>query len=222
MPLGRGSVGLVADVVRTRGRQRTADENGEIPEEIYRATLKLMAQKPFSEISVAQILRGAQVSRATFYAYFSSRFAVLLGLLERAMDDIFQTVSPFLRRTADDPPEAALERSITDVTRAWRRHRVVLQAVNHHWPTEASLRDRWLEITGRFIEAGATEIERERESGVIVSTVPSRQLAATLFWGTERVLHIAGLGVDPDLPDEDAAVEPLVALWAGALYGHPH
>ncbi|WP_442902726.1 TetR/AcrR family transcriptional regulator [Gordonia sp. HS-NH1] len=209
-------------MVRTRGRQRTADDDGEIPAEIYAATRELMRHKTFAEISVAQILTEAQVSRATFYAYFSSRFAVLRGLLEQAMDDIFQTVSPFLRRSAEDPPEAALERSIAEVTRTWRRHRTVLQAVNHHWPTEPSLQELWLEITGRFIEAGATEIERERETGVMVSTVPSRQLAATLFWGTERVLHIAGLGMDPDLPDEDAAVEPLVALWSGALYGHPH
>jgi len=212
----------VADVVRTRGKQRTADEDGEIADEIYRATLELMAHTTFGDISVAAILREAQVSRATFYSYFSSRFAVLRGLLERAMDDIFQTVSPFLRRTADDPPEAALERSIRAVATTWRRHRVVLQAVNHHWSTEPELRELWLEITSRFIEAGASEIERERRSGVMVSSVPSRQLASTLFWGTERVLHIAGLGVDPELPDEDAAIEPLVTLWSGALYGHPH
>jgi hypothetical protein len=50
--------------------------------------------------------------------------------------------------------------------------------------------------------------------------VPSRTLAATLFWGTERVLSVAGMGVEPDLVDEEAAVAPLVAMWRGTLYGH--
>ena len=47
----------------------------------------------------------------------------------------------------------------------------------------------------------------------------SRALVTSLFWGTERILHVAGLGIDPDLPDEEAAVEPLVAMWRGTLYG---
>jgi TetR/AcrR family transcriptional regulator, ethionamide resistance regulator len=51
-----------------------------------------------------------------------------------------------------------------------------------------------------------------------VTSVPSRQLASTLFWGTERVLYIAGLGVDPNLGAEESLVDPLVTLWQGALY----
>ena len=204
---------------RAVGRRRVADTDRAAAESIYSATARLLAQQSFNDISVAQILTEANVSRATFYFYFASKFSVLSGLLERAMDDIFETVQPFLARSPEDPPAVALQRSIRAVTRAWHRHRPVLQAANHHWPSEPEVRTLWLAIAERFIAAGAVEIERERAAGLITSQVPGRTLAATLFWGTERVLYIAGLGVEPNLADEETAVDALVTMWRGTLYG---
>jgi AcrR family transcriptional regulator len=203
---------------RAVGRRRVADTEASAAESIFSATARLLARQSFSDISVAQILIEAKVSRATFYFYFSSKFSVLSGLLERAMNDIFETVQPFLARSPDDPPTVALQRSIRAVTQAWHRHRPVLQAANHHWHAEPELRSLWLAIAERFISAGAAEIDRERAAGIITSQVPSRTLAATLFWGTERVLYVAGLGVEPSLADEEAAVDVLVTMWRGTLY----
>jgi AcrR family transcriptional regulator len=203
---------------RAVGRRRVADTEGSAAENIFSATARLLARQSFSDISVAQILTEASISRATFYFYFSSKFSVLSALLERAMNDIFETVQPFLARSPEDSPTVALQRSIRAVTQAWHRHRPVLQAANHHWHSEPELRSLWLAITERFITAGAAEIDRERAAGIITSQVPSRTLAATLFWGTERVLYIAGLGVEPNLADEEAAVDVLVTMWRGTLY----
>ncbi|WAJ43434.1 TetR/AcrR family transcriptional regulator [Mycobacterium sp. Aquia_216] len=203
---------------RAVGRRRVADTDTSAAESIFSATARLLAQQSFNDISVAQILTEAKISRATFYFYFASKFSVLSALLERAMDDIFETVQPFLARSPDDSPTVALQRSIRAVTQAWHRHRAVLQAANHHWHAEPELRTLWLGITERFISAGAAEIDRERAAGIITSPVPSRILAATLFWGTERVLYIAGLGVEPALADEEAAVDALVTMWRGTLY----
>ena len=182
------------------------------------ATHQLLEEKAFSDISVADILTAAGVSRATFYFYFASKFSVLCALLERAMDDIFGTVQPFLARSDDDAPEEALERSLRAVTTAWHRHRSVLQATARHWHSDSGLHELWLAIAERFISAGAEEIERERAAGLITSKDSGRTLAATLFWGTERVLYIAGAGVEPTLANEEAAVGPLVAMWHGTLY----
>ena len=203
---------------RAVGRRRVADTDRSAAESIFSATARLLARQSFTDVSVAQILTEAKVSRATFYFYFASKFSVLSGLLERAMNDIFETVQPFLARSPEDPPPVALRRSIRAVTQAWHRHRAVLQAANHHWHSEPELRSLWLAIAERFIAAGALEIERERAAGIITSQVPSRTLAATLFWGTERVLYIAGLGVEPTLADEEAAVDALVTMWRGTLY----
>jgi TetR/AcrR family transcriptional regulator, ethionamide resistance regulator len=205
---------------RAVGRRRVADtDRASAAESIFAATARLLARQSFNDISVAQILTEAKISRATFYFYFASKFSVLSGLLERAMNDIFETVQPFLARSPQDPPTVALQRSIRAVTRAWHRHRPVLQAANHHWHSGPELRDLWLVIVERFVAAGAVEIEREREAGLITSQVASRTLAASLFWATERVLYIAGLGVEPSLADEEASVDTLVAMWRGTLYG---
>jgi TetR/AcrR family transcriptional regulator, ethionamide resistance regulator len=206
---------------RAQGRPRSVDAAGiSAAEGIYAATARLMERLPFNEISVAQILTEAGVSRTTFYFYFASKFTVLSGLLSRAMDDIFETVQPFLSRSPADEPRVALERSIRQVTNVWHRHRLVLRAVSHHWQTESELHSLWLNVVERFVVAGAAEIDRERAAGMIASSVPGRTLAATLFWGTERVLSVAGMGVEPNLPDEEAAVASLVAMWQGTLYGH--
>jgi TetR/AcrR family transcriptional regulator, ethionamide resistance regulator len=203
---------------RAVGRRRVADTEASAAESIFSATARLLARQSFNDISVAQILTEARVSRATFYFYFASKFSVLSGLLERAMNDIFETVQPFLSRSPEDPPTVAVERSLRAVTQAWHRHRPVLQAATHHWHSEPELRVLWLAIAERFIAAGAVEIDRERAAGIVTSQVPSRTLAATLFWGTERVLYIAGLGVEPSLADEEAAVDALVTMWRGTLY----
>ncbi|MFZ2172624.1 MAG: TetR/AcrR family transcriptional regulator [Rhodococcus sp. (in: high G+C Gram-positive bacteria)] len=190
-----------------------------VRDEILEATARLMLAHSFGELSVAQILKEAGISRATFYSYFGSKFSVLSGLLARAMDDMFETVQPFLVRAEGDDPEVALERSMRAVTGMWHRHRLVLQATNHHWHSEPELRTLWLQIVDRFVDAGAAEIEREREAGLVRAQTPSRQLAAVLFWGTERVLHVAGLGVEREFEDEESVVTPLVEMWRGTLYG---
>jgi AcrR family transcriptional regulator len=204
---------------RTKG-SRSVDPDGSRPaDNIGAATVRLLERTSFTDTSVAHILDEANISRATFYFYFESKFAVLAGLLENAMDDIFETVQPFLARPPEDSPEAALERSIRAVTSAWHRHRLILQAVAHHWHSDPGLHALWLGIVERFVAAGADEIERERETGKITSPLSGRILASTLFWGTERVLYMAGLGIEPSLPDEESAVGALVAMWHGTLYG---
>lgn len=204
---------------RTKGSRSVDPDGGRAADNIGAATVRLLGRTSFTDISVAHILDEANISRATFYFYFESKFAVLTGLLENAMDDIFDTVQPFLARAPEDAPEVALERSIRAVTSAWHRHRVILQAVAHHWHSDPGLHTLWLSMVERFVAAGAEEIERERAAGKITSPLSGRTLASTLFWGTERVLYIAGLGIEPALADEEAAVDPLVRMWHGTLYG---
>lgn len=204
---------------RTKGSRSVDPDGVRAADNIGAATVRLLGRTSFTDISVAHILDEANISRATFYFYFESKFAVLTGLLENAMDDIFDTVQPFLARAPEDAPEVALERSIRAVTSAWHRHRVILQAVAHHWHSDPGLHTLWLSMVERFVAAGAEEIERERAAGKITSPLSGRTLASTLFWGTERVLYIAGLGIEPALADEEAAVDPLVRMWHGTLYG---
>jgi AcrR family transcriptional regulator len=188
---------------------------------IFEAAERLLANVPLHDISVADIIKEAKVARATFYFYFSSKYAVVVGLLERVMDEIYDVVQPFRDRAADEPPETALRRSLEASTVVWSAHRAAIRATVEHWHAIPELGDLWLGVVKRFTAAVAAEIDRQRGEGSAPPGVDSRQLAAGVIWATERILYIGGLGVDEDLPGETDTVDMLMALWLGALYGAP-
>jgi hypothetical protein len=134
------------------------------------------------------------------------------------MDEIFEIVQPFIRRNEDTSPNVALRRSLEGAIALWRSHRPALRAVHEHWNATPELRELWIGVVERFTDAIAGEIDRERTAGLAPDGADSRQIAAALLWGTERCLYLAGLGVDPNLPDEQETLAPLMALWIGALY----
>src|SRR5215210_7350847 len=91
-----------------RGDRPRAHKGSSEPEAaIFAATERLLADVPLHELSVMQIIGEAGISRATFYFYFSSKFAVLGGLLAIVMDEIFASARPFVDRETDDDPEEA-------------------------------------------------------------------------------------------------------------------
>ena len=174
---------------------------------------------PLHDMTVADIIAEAGVSRATFYFYFSSKFAVLNALLVQVMEEIFQVAQPYLSRSEGEPPAEALRLGLEAATAVWSDHRAVLRATAQHWHAVPELQELWMTVFARFTEAFAAEIDRERAAGLAPEGPDSRQLAACLLHGTERCLYIAGLRVDKNLPDEKEIVAPLLALWQGGIYG---
>ncbi len=51
------------------------------------ATAELLAQRPFADIRITEIARGAQIAQPHFYAYFSSIEEVVLALCEEISVD---------------------------------------------------------------------------------------------------------------------------------------
>ena len=204
---------------RKSDRPRVHGGDSDTEHAIFTATEELLEQIPLQDLSVAQIIERAGVSRATFYFYFSSKYAVVTGLLARVMDEIYEVMQPFIRRGGDTVAEEPLRQSLTAAAQVWSTHRASLRAVMEHWPAVPELRELWLDVVNRFASGLALDIDREREAGLAANGIDSRALGSALIWGTERCFHVAGLGVDDDLPNEQAIVEPLLALWLGTIYG---
>ena len=190
--------------------------------QIMSATERLLETTPLAELNVARILTAAGISRATFYAYFTSKYGPVAALLEETMDQIYDSVGAFTQRsTADDGGgPAGLDKGLEGAAQLFRDNRMVLRATVEHWHEVPELRTLWLGVIDRFTAAFAAEIDRERAAGHAPPGLPSRELAAALIWGSERTLYIAGLGVTDDLPHEDRALRALQAFWRGAVYGH--
>ncbi|MDQ1630892.1 MAG: TetR/AcrR family transcriptional regulator, ethionamide resistance regulator, partial [Frankiaceae bacterium] len=60
------------------------------------ATAVLLGTHRFDQVSVADILTKAGVSRASFYFYFPSRQAVLAELVRRAVEQGHEAAAPWL------------------------------------------------------------------------------------------------------------------------------
>jgi AcrR family transcriptional regulator len=204
---------------RRTDRPRIHGGDSDTERAIFGATEELLREVPLQDVSVAQIIERAGVSRATFYFYFSSKYAVVTGLLARVMDEVYEVMQPFIRRDTKTVAEEPLRESLTAAAEVWSTHRASLRAVMEHWHAVPELQTLWLDVVNRFASGLAVDIDRERKAGLAADGLDSRVLGSALIWGTERCFHVAGLGVDEDLPNEQAIVEPLLALWLGTIYG---
>ncbi len=186
---------------------------------IFTATEALLAEGSIRELSVAQILAEAALSRATFYLYFGSKFAVAASLLARLTDEIFEFVQPYVNREPDGDPCEALTQSLQAAIEVWARHRPISRAGHEHWSTNEEIGEQWMAAIELFTDAIAAQIERDRRAGLAPPGPEPRALAASLLWGTQNCLYAAGLEVDDDLTGEQATLAPLAAMWTRSIYG---
>ena len=185
------------------------------------ATERLLAQRPFSQLSVNDVIDEAGISRTSFYAYFDSRTAPVAECLRRVMGRIAVAVDPFLAESAAGP-EAAIRASIRRWVAVARDHGPVLRTVSEQWPHDEWLRELWFSIMARFTAGTARVIETARAAGQAPAGADPERLAACLMWGYERVLQVATAdGGVTGLPDAHAIVEPLAQMMTGGVYGLP-
>src|SRR5438067_4134482 len=96
LPPERPGVPEVLPATRLRDRPRRHRGTSVAETAIFDATEKLLAEHSLQELSVAQIIAEAGVSRATFYFYFGSKYSVAASLLARITDEIFEFVQPYV------------------------------------------------------------------------------------------------------------------------------
>ena len=208
-----------AEGASARRARRGPAQPGDIEQAVCDAAERLLGTERLADLSVAQILREAQVSRASFYFYFASKHAVLARLAERVVDEVYLATQTWLHRAEGEPARAALEAAMRSAAQLWRTHGPVVRAMVETWHTAPEIGDVWERLIGRFTDAAAEQIERERTAGVAPADgPPARTLAATLTWMTERSLYLALTSGEPEFADEDALVTTLTEVWWRAIY----
>ena len=195
-------------------RRATGDEREAA---ILETAERLMEERPFSEISVDDLARGAGISRPTFYFYFPSKEAVLLTLLDRMVEEARTGRGDALETFAEDP-EGSLRRGITAVYETFRAHRAAALAGADALATSAAAREVWADIMHGFVQDIAASIEVARASGAIPQGVPARDLSIALNRMNERVFLTIFAGTEPTIAEEDL-IDTLVAVWLGAIFG---
>jgi TetR/AcrR family transcriptional regulator, ethionamide resistance regulator len=183
---------------------------------ILDAAERLLAEHGLADLTVADVIEAAGVSRGSFYFYFESKQAVVAGLLERIVDEIHEASLPWLER-GDTPPERALRAAVGGSLALWRRHAAVLRSTVESWQSDPAIRNLWGEVLERFTRAAAAQIERDRDSGLAADGPPAPALAGALVAMNERSFYFAVVGTDPR---SDAELEDALAfIWLSAVYG---
>ena len=204
---------------RRPGRPRAAARD--LRQHILDVTERLLAERRFNELAVADILHAGLVSRASFYFYFESKHAVLAELVRRAVSAGLEAARPWVEHSADDSPEASLRRGTEAGARLWQERAPVLRAMVENWRTDETLSESWIELMDRFTQVTVERIEQDRASGVAPqSTLEPRVLASALTWLGERVYYLAALGIAP-FDNEQHVIDALTHIYALTIYGHP-
>jgi len=192
---------------------RTPRDDREIREAILTATRRLLDERRFDELSVADILTAAGVARGSFYFYFAGKHQVLAELTRRAVSRGHEAAEPWLA-SSDDPRET-IRHGISEGAKLWRAEAPVLRAMVENWQSDPELGELWLNLMGGFTTATADRITADRPDGD--QGVDAGAVAAALTWLGERLYYLAAIGVEP-FADEDALVDVLTHIWMSVLH----
>jgi AcrR family transcriptional regulator len=202
--------------------ERTAKRNA-----ILDAAQQLIYTKGYEQMSIQDILTALQISKGAFYHYFSSKQAVLDGMVERTAEQAVQALQPIVQ----DPTLTAIEKlnHYTAAAAQWKAsQKSFLVALLRIWyddhnaifrqKQQAASLARAMPLVAGIIQQGVAE-------GVFVSAYPEQT-------GEILVNLLVGLGdawartilADPPLPDAVPRLERLVAAYTDAterLLGMP-
>ncbi|BBY73189.1 hypothetical protein MPRF_00880 [Mycolicibacterium parafortuitum] len=185
---------------------------------IFAALEELLAETSFQDVTVAQIIKRAKLSRANFYHYFASKYDVLVAMVARLLDEAYSH-GPW-EFGEGKSRERAMDTSLRRTIEMWTEHGAVVCAAVEHMHGNPALAQAWNQMLERFVTAIAEQITYEREHGKApVDDVAPDLIARVLVCGLERSFYVGTLGLDPRIPDAESAVESIVELVFAATYG---
>lgn len=183
---------------------------------ILGATRDLLSHTSFSDLSVADILTAAGVSRGSFYFYFDSKHAVLAELVRAAVRRGHEAAGPWLSGPQDTT--AALRAGITGGAHLWQENAAVLRAIVENWRTDPRLSDLWLEQMQTFTDAAVAQMSADPRAAGRLAGLDATAVAASLTWLGERLYYLAARGIPP-FDDQATLIETMLAIWTSVLYG---
>jgi AcrR family transcriptional regulator len=201
---------------RTQRRLAAGPRKGEIREaQILDALERLLAAKPFTELTMDDIARHAGLSRSALYFYFASKEAALAGLHQRTYSAMARTTEPLTE--AGDAGEASMRRAIGEVCRNWREHTPALRTFHETAMVSPDFGERWRERLETHVATLAGLIEGERRAGRAEPGPPAAEdLASAWFWMLEARLYEL-FRREHSRAEEDDLVDTLTVLWSRAI-----
>jgi TetR/AcrR family transcriptional regulator, ethionamide resistance regulator len=189
-------------------RRRRSPESAE--REILEAAESFLAERPFRDLSVDEVMARTTMSRPSFYVYFRDRHQLLVRLVDGIGRELFGGANIWL--AGDGDPRASLRA----VSAVYAEHGLVLGAIADAAGHDPDAESTYRGLIERFVDATAARIARDIEAGLI-EPLDATEAARALVWMSERYLKET-LGRLPQAPVA-TVVETLPEIWIRALYG---
>lgn len=183
--------------------------------EILEAAEGLLAERPFRDLSVDEVMASTTLSRSSFYVYFRDRYDLLLRLVGEIGDELQAMADRWLAGTGN--PRTNMVEALEGVASVYARHGLVMRAIADAAGSDPLVESVYDELLSRFVDANAEHITEELAAGRVTGVEP-RETARALVWMTERYL-IRTLGSSPPRETEETVVQTLTTVWLRAVYG---
>lgn len=184
-----------------------------------RAALLTAGREVFEELGFAgtgidAVARRAGVSHGTFYTWFDSKEALLREVVGVVVEEVF-AASRVGTRVAETDAYARIEAANRLYLRAVTANARLLRVLDEVADTREDFRRLRVQVREPFVERGREGLVRLQAQGLADPALPPRATASALGAMVEGFAH---LWEDPSEElDEDAAVDVLTRLWAGAI-----
>ena len=190
-----------------RRQRRSAD----IRERLFRAALKLFAEKGFAETTVEDITNAADVGKGTFFNYFPSKDHILIALSEMQISKL-QAAVDSMREHNQPIPEfltALSVRMTEEPARAPDVVRAILQANLSTSTVRSAMRENHARAHGLLTQV----VQLGQERGDFRRDLPAGELAHVFRQTVFGTLLIWSLFGDASLPKRIHTA--LNVLWKG-------
>jgi AcrR family transcriptional regulator len=198
-----------------RGPARRRRRSPEVAErEIIAAAEALLRERPFRELTVDEVMRRTELSRPSFYVYFTDRHQLVLKVVEHLGSELFTMSDRWLRGTGEGPEIARA--ALDGIVAVYAEHGPVMRALADAAADDRGVEQAYNALVQSFIDATARHIEDEIADGRVLP-LDAYETAKALVWMMERYLNLS-LGREPTTPRE-AVADTLATIWTRVLYG---
>jgi AcrR family transcriptional regulator len=185
-------------------RRRNAQvRRSEARARIAAATERLLADRPYRELSVDAVMAEAGLSRTVFYRHYDGLPEVLLELLEAIAGDL-----------AAELESGELREILEAATRAYAAHGPVMRAIDQAASHDAVIEQVMRGISDSFTARMAEQLQERMDEGRVRPGDPY-ELARALNLMNQRYL-LETVARDPEFPPE-RAVAALAAVWESVV-----
>lgn len=194
-------------------RQGRRDRREKARDEVVRGALELAERGAYSDLTVDEIARAAGLSRSAFYTHFRDKSDLLLEAVAEVADELNAMADRWW--SGQGPPADRVREALEGIVSVYGEHASLLRVATEVSTYDDDVREVWLGIVDRLIEATTEHIRSEQANGLIPAALEARATAEGLVWMCERCAYIY-LGRGQRRPED--LVEAMAPVWTAALY----